>query len=72
MSRASAGCPAVLSGVGVGDEKPIGLAEAYWAGARSQMARVRGEAQELQFRLDAVTLEFGVELTREGCAEAEI
>jgi hypothetical protein len=57
----------------VGDERPIGLAEAIGrVRAELENARVRGEGQELQFRLDEVTLEFGVELAREGGAEAGI
>lgn len=57
----------------MGDDKPIGLAEAIGR-VRSELedARVRGEGQQLQFRLDEVTLEFGVELKREGGAEAGI
>ena len=57
----------------MGDERPIGLAEAIGrVRAELEDARVRGEGQELRFRLDEVTLEFGVELTREGGAEAGI
>ena len=60
-------------GVWCGDERPIGLTEAIGrVRVELEDARVRGEGQELQFRLDAVTLEFGVELTREGGAEAGI
>jgi Trypsin-co-occurring domain 2 len=57
----------------VGDERPIGLAEAIGR-VRTELedARVRGEGQELRFRLDEVTLEFGVELKREGGADAGI
>jgi Trypsin-co-occurring domain 2 len=57
----------------VGDPKPIGLAEAIGrVRAELEDARVRGAGQELQFRLDKVTLEFAVELEREGGAEAGI
>jgi hypothetical protein len=57
----------------VGDQRPIGLAEAIGrVRAELEDARVRGEGQELQFRLDEVTLEFAVELEREGGAEAGI
>jgi Trypsin-co-occurring domain 2 len=56
-----------------GDEKPIGLAEAIGrVRAELEDARVRGEGQDLQFRLDEVALEFAVELKREGGAEAGI
>lgn len=57
----------------MGDEEPIGLAEAIGR-VRTELedARVRGEGQELRFRLDEVTLEFAVELEREGGAEAGI
>jgi hypothetical protein len=57
----------------VGDEEPIGLAEAIGR-VRTELedARVRGEGEELRFRLGEVSLEFGVELKREGGAEAGI
>jgi hypothetical protein len=55
------------------DDEPIGLAEAIGrVRAELEDARVRGEGQELQFRLDEVTLEFAVELKREGGVDAGI
>lgn len=57
----------------MGDERPIGLAEAIGrVRAELEDARVRGEGQELRFRLTEVTLEFAVELTREAGAEGGI
>ncbi|CPR12067.1 hypothetical protein BN971_03360 [Mycobacterium bohemicum DSM 44277] len=57
----------------MGDQGPIGLAEAIGqVRAELENAQVRGEGQELQFRVDEVTLEFAVELTREGGAGAGI
>jgi hypothetical protein len=57
----------------VGDPSPIGLAEAIeQVRAELEDARLRGAGQELQFRLDVVTLEFAVELERKGGAEAGI
>jgi hypothetical protein len=57
----------------VSDEKPIGLAEAIGrVRAELEDARARGEGEELQFRLGEVTLEFGVELKREGGGDVGI
>lgn len=55
------------------DPTPIGLAEAIGQ-VRTELndARLRSEGQELQFRLDKVTLEFAVELEREVGGEAGI
>lgn len=62
-----------MSAENMSAEKPIGLAEAIErVRAELEDARVRGAGKEVQFRLDEVTLEFGVELTREGGAEAGI
>lgn len=57
----------------MGDQEPIGLAEAIGR-VRTELedARVRGEGQQLRFKLDDVTLQFAVELRREGSAEAGI
>jgi hypothetical protein len=54
-------------------ENPIGLAEAIQK-VRTELdqARLGREGKELQFRLDEVSLEFQVEVTREGGAEGGI
>lgn len=55
------------------DPERIGLAEAIGqVRAELESARLRGESQELQFRLDKVTLEFAVELQRAGSVEAGV
>lgn len=55
------------------DPKPIGLAEAIRQ-VRTELEEARrgGEGRELQFRLDEVTLDFQVEVKREGGGEAGI